>query len=129
MSLYVRDRILRPAVYPDAPPGPTARRAGPAGAAQFGQEIGQPGEIGLLVVVHGHVAPLRAVQVAAGGQRGGHLLHVGRVHGVVAGADDQGRDVNRGQVSAAVPVRELRVGADPELAGTLHGHVDGRVDV
>jgi AAA+ ATPase superfamily predicted ATPase len=93
------------------------------------QEVDQAGEVHLLVVVHGHVAAVRAVQVLPAGQPPGHHLHVGRVHGVVTGADDQGRHVDRGQFGGPVPVGQARVGADAKLAGTLHGDVDRRVDM
>jgi tRNA-2-methylthio-N6-dimethylallyladenosine synthase len=93
------------------------------------QEVDEAGEVHRLVVVHGHVAAVRAVQVASPRQAAGHHLHVARVHGVVARADNQCRHVDRGQFPGPVPVRQAGVRADAQLAGSLHGHVDGRVDV
>ena len=77
------------------PPAWRARRPAGAGSSsdfprQVAEEVDQAGEIGLLVVVHGHVATFRTVQVVASGEPARHLLHVCRVHRVVAGADDQG---------------------------------------
>src|SRR6266851_3900198 len=58
-------------------------------ANQTVQEVDEAAEVHGLIVVHGHVAAVRAVQVASVRQAAGHHLHVGRVHGVVARADDQ----------------------------------------
>src|SRR5215469_17943293 len=77
-------------------------------------------EVGPLVVVHGQVAAVRAVQVTPRRQAAGHHLQVSRVHGVVAGADDQRRDVDRDQLPGPVPVGQAGVRADAQLTGTLH---------
>ena len=60
------------------------------------QEVDEAGEVGRLVVIHGQVAAVRAVQVAPLRQQAGHHLHVAWVHGVVPRADDQGRYLDRG---------------------------------
>ena len=60
------------------------------------QEVDEAGEVGRLVVIHGQVAAVRAVQVAPLRQPAGHHLHVAWVHGVVPRADDQGRYLDRG---------------------------------
>src|SRR6516165_5171516 len=93
------------------------------------QELDETGEIDLLVVVHGQVAAVRAVQVPAPRQRGGHRLHMRRVHRVVPGADDERWHLDRGEIGEPVPALQLGAGAHAQLAGPLHGHVDLRVDM
>src|SRR5262249_9707020 len=87
-------------------PGCRAVAAALPGRRQVAEEGDQAGEVGFLVVVHGQVAAVGAVQVAAAGQAARHLRHVRRVHGVVAGADDQSGHSDVLQVAEAVPVSE-----------------------
>src|SRR5579863_4618508 len=101
----------------------------PAALAQAGQEADQAGEVGLLVVVHGHVAAVGAVKVLTGRELARHHLHVRGVHAVVAGTDDQRGHGYRAEIGKPVPVVQARVGADAQLARSLHGDVDRRVDV
>ena len=84
-------------------------------------------EVRLLVVVHGHVAPVRAVQVASVRQTAGHFLHVSRVHRVVGSTDDQRRHVDAPEICEAGPLGKCGCRRDAQLARPLHLHVNGRV--
>ena len=96
---------------PNAAPGPllvtyraeAAVPAGPRLLVEAVQEADQAGEARGLVVVHGQVAAVRAVQVAPSRQAAGHHLHVARVHGVVPCADDQRRHLDRGPARRSGP--------------------------
>src|SRR5436190_1280344 len=121
---------LPPGGQPEQPAHNEAARSG-AGRRflHVVEEFDEAGEVGFLVVVHGQVAAVRAVQVPAAWQAAGHHLHVRGIHRVVAGADHQRRHVDRCEVAGPIPVGELGAGADPEFARALHRHVDRRVDV
>src|ERR1019366_384048 len=58
---------------------------------QVAEKADKAGEVGLLIVVEGEVAASGAVKIATARKESGHHLHVGGVHGVVTGADDQRR--------------------------------------
>src|SRR5665647_468872 len=91
------------------------------------QKVDQAVHVGLLVVVHRHVAARRAMEVCATREGACHLFHVGRVHRVVLGANNERGHLDVMEVGAAVPVDQLSGRA--ELAGVLHRGVDGLVDV
>lgn len=79
------------------------------------------------VIELGQVAAVRAMQVATVGELLGHPSHVIRVHRVVGGTDDKGRDSDVLQVGRTVPI--LEGSAQSKLAWALHGDVDILVEV
>lgn len=90
-------------------------------------ELDYPIKPRLLVVVHSHVAAFGAVEVAAFLDFGCHHVHVVGVHGVETGADGEGGDGDLVEVGGAIPVQKSAAGT--EFTGTLHQHVDLRVEM
>jgi len=61
---------------------------------EAGKEVDQPGEVHLLVVLHGQVAAFGAVEMASFRQDVCHLVQVCGIYRVVAGGHDEGRHVD-----------------------------------
>ena len=70
-------------------------------------KFNKAGHIGLLVIVHTHVAAVRAIQIAAICKLGSHPLHVFRVHGIVLPANAKGWYCKLWQVGNTVPFQQL----------------------
>jgi len=81
------------------------------------EEAHEPFEVGLLVVDVGEVAAARAVVVSAIGQLVGHRFQVGRVHGVMLGADDQGGDLDPARSAKRAPAKLSRSPCQEKSAG------------
>ena len=85
-------------------------------------EVGDPAHEGFLVVPHAEVGTIVAVEGPAVGHQGGLLGHLVRIHGVVLGADHQGRHRNLAEAVGDVPVDEAP--AHAEFAWALHQIVE-----
>src|SRR5713101_9390872 len=107
---------------------PDRRGASVSGWHRF-EELDEALAVGGLVVVHRHVAARRAIQIPAGREALGHVLHVGGIQGVVAGADHECRYLNGSEIVEPIPVAKRGLRADAELTRTLHRHVDGLVEM
>ena len=79
------------------------------------------GEIGRLVVVHGHVATVGSCQLAVR-KLFRHRGHVGGVHRVVLAGDHERWHLDSLQVGKPIPVHEPP--ARSHFAGPLHRHVE-----
>src|SRR4051794_20123888 len=80
-------------------------------------EVDETRAVGVVVVVHRHVAAGGADDGAAIGEGGSHPFHVPWVHGVMFSADDEGGYGDLVQFGSAVPFEELAT--KTELTGTL----------
>src|SRR3984957_19176834 len=89
-------------------------------------EADEPGHVDFLIIVDRKMTAIRAVKVAPMANAVGDLLHLCRLHGVVARPDGEGRHGDPAQVGGAVPIGKLAAGA--HFARPLHRDVDFLID-